>query len=140
MKFIDYLENDFISSEYYEFHKLFKSKIQELFDDRIVSEGNINKLLSEKVITEDKIRESMEVIKQKDALIFNINNQLSDFKRKHEEMELQMSKTTQELENYKAKYNLLNDQFITFQNNIFNSTSWKITKPFRNLSSFLRKK
>ena len=55
-------------------------------------------------------------------------------------MELQMSKTTQELEDYKEKYNLLNDQFITFQNNIFNSTSWKITKPFRNLSSFLRKK
>mgnify|MGYP005793789685 CR=1 FL=1 len=140
LKFIDYLENDFISSEYYEFHQLFKSKIQELFDDKIVSEGNINKLLSEKVITEDKIRESMEVIKQKDALIFNINNQLSDFKRKNEEMELQMSKTTQELEDYKEKYNLLNDQFITFQNNIFNSTSWKITKPFRNLSSFLRKK
>ena len=118
----------------------YKSKIQELFNYKIISKDNINKLLSEKIIMEDKFKEAMKTIKYKDTLIFNISNQLSDFKSKNKKIELQISKTTQELKEYKKKYSLLNNQFISFQNDIFNSTSWKITKPFRKLSSFLQKK
>ena len=125
LKFIDYLENDFISNEYYEFHKLFKNKIHELFDKQIVNDN--------------KMKQAMETIKQKDELIFNLNNQLSESKSETENVKSQLLQSNKQLNESKKNYDYLNNQFIKFQNDIFSSTSWKFTKPFRTISNYFKK-
>lgn len=111
LRFLNDLENNIIDENYYENHQLLKEKIFIMFNK----------------------------IDSFNYKIDSLNCEITKLENKSQEYSKEIFIKSKNLDKITKQYNVLEKEYLTFKNNIYNSTSWKITKPLRAIKNFIQK-
>lgn len=118
MEFLKKIENGAINEDYYEIHQLQKEKISKLFETNQIINNRITNLNTELEEYKNKFLENSKKI---DKITMNYN------------------KLIEENSNLKQQISNLAQEYTDFKEQIYNSKSWKITKPLRYIKNVLFK-
>ncbi len=95
-------------------------------------------------IIDENYYDNHQILKSKISNLFeNINNanyKINELENKIQSYSQEITTTSQKLNEITKQYNNLKEEYSDFKNDIYNSTSWKITKPLRDIKNFTQKK
>ena len=114
LQFLKDIENGIFNNDYYEIHQLQKKQLTSLYE-------NNNKVLN---LTTD-----LENCQKK---ILSLTNEIEESKQNYKEIKTKFN-------NIKEQYNNVSNEYSYFKQQIYNSKSWKLTKPLRYFNQLIKK-
>ena len=97
----------------------------------------------EKGIINNDYYENHQLLKRKISNMFtnidSMNHKINELEKKVQVCSQEISIKSQKLHELIKKYNILEKEYLNFKENIYNSTSWKITKPLRNIKKIIKR-